>query len=180
MADGHHGILKVFFSSIFQPLIIWFLWNLINRYRFSFWEWSHDKETENFQIQDGGWMPYIVFQLYSAPHCPINAKFGVRKQNLMLTHEENSKFWKSNDRWLPFWKCFYLSISAANYPILVEKPVLILRMIHDEKSDFSKSKTADRCDTEYHFLAISQRHTVGLTWTLKRGSRIKLADSYMT
>ena len=56
MADGRH--FENSFISISQPRIIRFRSNLLHRYKFPFPAWNLTKKIENFQIQDGGRMPY--------------------------------------------------------------------------------------------------------------------------
>ena len=69
------------FIAISQPGIIRFQWNLVYRRRFWFQERTH--MTKTLQLQNGRRAPYgnSFFGYISTIYWPINAKFGLKKQN---------------------------------------------------------------------------------------------------
>jgi len=86
MADG--GYFENGFIAISQPGIIRFQCNLVCKLRFWFQEGSRDKLStfckiklvDSRHIEDS-------FSNISMIYCPINAKYGTKKQNHTQTHD---------------------------------------------------------------------------------------------
>jgi len=102
------------------------------------------------QIQNGGWTPYweSVFGSTWATYCPINVKFGVRKQNYMMT--------KIQDGERPLsWRWFFLFISAANHPISTkfgkQTRIMISRLVSWRRIKIFQTKMADGRHIENRF-----------------------------
>jgi len=108
------AILKCFFFSISQPLIIRFWRNLVSNANIDF-ENGHVTKSQNFS-NPREWTDAIlkiVFGNLSVPYCPTNAEFGVRKQNYISgTYRDLKKISKIQDGGRPpFWKWFSLYLS---------------------------------------------------------------------
>ena len=96
MANGRYLEDGFFFLS--QPRIIRFRRNLVSRRELWFRDWSSDEESK---FSKPKWRTdailKIVFGYISEPYCPMNAKFGVKKQNYtqrQLRRDLNAKFRK--------------------------------------------------------------------------------------
>ena len=123
MADGRH--FENSFISISQSRIIRFRSNLLHRYKFPFPAWNLTQKIENFQIQDGGWMPYWKSFLAISRHdigwstrnleqrWRITCRYRLRDQNC------NFRKYKLADG-RQFEKKHYLHISAENYRISIK------------------------------------------------------------
>ena len=96
----------------------------------------------------------------SAPCCPINTEFGMRKQNHMLTRGTWQKWQTSeiqNGGRPPVRKSIILCISTANHPIslkVYKREFWFQQWRRQSKSKLkiSKSKLADRRHIEFFFL----------------------------
>jgi len=92
-----------------------------------------------------------IFLAYiSAICCPINAEFGLREHNHMLTRVTWQK-WQTSEIQdggrPPVRKCIILCISTANHPISLKaykREFWLQQWRRQSKSKFSKSKLADR------------------------------------
>ena len=134
------------------------------------------------QIQYGGWPPYwkSFFGYIWTIYCPINAKFGMKKQNHVPTQVTWPEYQISKIQdggQPPFWKSF-IAKSQPGISLFQWNLVRLLKLCfqgrsHNKFPKFCKFKTADGHHIENRFSAIPQRFIVWLTRNFVRRSRIR-------
>jgi len=117
----------------------------------------------------------------SMTYCPINAKFGVKKQNYAQTQVTWTKYQISkiqHVRRLPYWKSFYRYISAGNRLISikfgVQMQILVPKTVSWQRIKMLQIQNGRQPSYQKLFLAISQQFIVQLMQNLIWRSKITL------
>jgi len=123
----------------------------------------------------------------STIYCPINAKFGIKKQDHVRhrSQDQNTKFrkFKTADG-RHFENVFFRSISAENNPIstkfFVQMQILVPITATSQNIKILQIQYGGRPPYWKSFLGISQQFIVRLTRNLARRSKNKLDTGHMT